>query len=180
MKRSRRIRRRSSVLLVGLAASLAVSGCTPAHYREQADKAAYDIIAAGQRQALGREESFTIERASDTLRRRLLSVQNLPVSGPASLGVERLDPPPHWPEPSDRQEALEDVRPDAGTAGAVVVLSLTEALQVAARNRKPPLFRLYEPSAWGPELRLCGWTGPVPPRILAKGGLRFPWCKPRD
>ena len=65
-----------------LAMLVFVSGCNTKHYRLEANKVAYGIIDEAQRQALGKVEPFTIEPPADTLRRRLLLDQNLPVSGP--------------------------------------------------------------------------------------------------
>jgi len=126
-----------------LAMLVFVSGCNTKHYRLEANKVAYGIIDEAQRQALGKVEPFTIEPPADTLRRRLLLDQNLPVSGPESLGARDLPRIAHWPEddypppPQSRPAELPDP----------VVLTLLDALQVAAANnrdyqsRKEDLFR---------------------------------------
>jgi len=70
--------------------ALGLAGCmSPTEYRAQADKAAAQIIADKQQEALGRTEPFTIERPQDTLRRKLLVSQNLPVTGGESLMAPR-------------------------------------------------------------------------------------------
>ena len=47
--------------------------CTPAFYRHNADRVAYDIIQQKQSAVLGRTEPFTIESPADTLRRRTVA-----------------------------------------------------------------------------------------------------------
>ncbi len=99
MSKSRFKTARNTVLLACvLAAALAQGSCTPAHYRKQADTRAYDIVKRANEQELGKSEPFTIETPADTLRRRLLLDQKLPVANVASLGVSALKPIPHWPE----------------------------------------------------------------------------------
>ena len=123
-------------------------GCrSPGSYRIEADKAAYDIIAEKQRQALGAAEELSIDRPSDILRRRLLVEQDLARSGGASLGSDQLEAIPHWPE-EDYPAAIYagDGNIPVGNEG-LVTLSLVQALQVGARNsfdyqsRKEDVFR---------------------------------------
>jgi len=120
-------------VLIALAAGL--FGCKSyTDYRHQADEVAAKIIEQKQQDALGRSEKFSIERPSDILRRRLLIEQNLPYSGPASLGTDKLKPIPHWPEkdypgPEAAFDALDLLEPDKPLR-----LSLVDALQVGARN----------------------------------------------
>jgi len=116
-------------------ASLFQSGCkSPAEYRVEADKVAAGIITAKQQQALGRTEDFTIERPSDIFRRRLLTDQNLPYSGPASFGADALEKIEHWPE-KDYPKAQPSLDPIVLLEKATVVkLSLIQALQIGARN----------------------------------------------
>jgi hypothetical protein len=75
-----------------------LGACSASHYRQSADKAAYSIINQKQVEVLGRPEPFTVESPGDLLRRRLLLNQNLPHSGPASLGSKDLEPLDDWPE----------------------------------------------------------------------------------
>ena len=78
-----------------------IAGCkTPTDYQKDADKVSYDIIQKKQMEALGRQESFTIDRPSDILRRRLLDGQGLTTSGPWSYGTDRLEKIAHWPDPN--------------------------------------------------------------------------------
>jgi len=124
------------------------SGCQrPAAYRHKADEVAGDIISQKQQEALGKTEPFGIERPSDILRRRLLDEQDLLHSSEASLGTDKLQSIPHWPE--------EDYPPIASSPDANIPiepnqplkLSLVDALQIGARNsadyqsRKEDVFR---------------------------------------
>jgi len=125
------------------------AGCrSPTEYRGEADKVASDIIAAKQDEAFGKTEPLDIERPSDTLRRRLLTEQNLAVSSQASLGTDQLKPIDHWPEPNYPQATPSDSLSDlAIEPNKPVKLSLIQALQVGARNsleyqsRKEDVFR---------------------------------------
>lgn len=133
------------VMLLGLVIQ---SGCQrPAAYRHKADEVAGDIISQKQQEALGKTEPFGIERPSDILRRRLLDEQDLLHSSEASLGTDKLQSIPHWPE--------EDYPPTASSPDANIPiepnqplkLSLVDALQIGARNsadyqsRKEDVFR---------------------------------------
>jgi len=122
-----------------LMATFFLVGCGPAAYRRQADKAAYDIIRNQQQAALKKEEAFSIEPPSETLRRRLLLTQELPHSGAASLGADHLEPIAHWPEKLaaiDPVETDEDNTPAEEADSALLKLSLEDALQIAARNSR--------------------------------------------
>jgi outer membrane protein TolC len=122
-------------------------GCqSPSEHRLEADEITNEIIQK-KMQAIGRTEQFNIERPSNILRRRLLTAQNLPYTGPSSLGTDQLEPIEHWPEKDyPREEAsleplmlLEENKP--------LSLSLIQALQVGARNsfeyqtRKEDIFK---------------------------------------
>lgn len=117
---------------------LATGGCQSAGaYREKADDAAARIIDHSQREALGRNEPFTIDKPSQTLRRRLMLDQNLEHSHPASLGVDQLDPIDHWPKDDylgRERPTLEPVVP--GALSQPISLTLTQSLQVAASNSR--------------------------------------------
>ena len=123
------------LILLPLTLSMAATGCqSPGAYRQEADHVAQDIIRKKQKEALNTTEPFYIERPVDILRRRLLMDQNLPYAGPESLGTDQLRPADHWPETgypvpvfSSGPEAI--ILPQKPLS-----LSLTQALQVAARN----------------------------------------------
>ncbi|MGQ0615363.1 MAG: TolC family protein [Planctomycetaceae bacterium] len=119
-------------------AALLLAGCrSPRHHRERADRAAAAIIAEKQQETFGRTEAFTVERPSDTFRRRLLLGQGLPAAGPDSLGTDQLEPIGRWPEkdyPPRGAPAAETVPPWTGPEP--YALSLHEALQIGARNSR--------------------------------------------
>lgn len=114
---------------------LVLAGCSsPRDYRLKADKTASDIITDAQKRALGRESSFSIERPSETFRRRLLLEQGLPYAGQASLGADKLKKIEHWPQddyPSGTNVSEPNNPIDANTP---VTLSLIQALEVGAAN----------------------------------------------
>jgi len=136
-----------SVILLACVA-LALCGCrTPTKHREKADEVAYNIIEKKQQEAVGKTEPFSIERPSDTLRRRLIEEQGLPISSEASLGTDKLKPVAHWPEESYPPDGSS---PDANIPvepNRPLKLSLIDALQIGARNnpdyqsRKEDVFR---------------------------------------
>ncbi len=111
-----------------------IGGCkTPSDYRKKADEISYRIIQEKQLESLGRTEPFAIERPSDLFRRRLIEIQALPVSAPAALGTDRLEPIAHWPE-KDYPFAKSDSEPNAADPNQVITLSLMDALQIGAAN----------------------------------------------
>lgn len=119
------------------AASVALVACTAGDYRREADTVAYDIIKEKQTEAFGRTEPFTIERPADTLRRRLMIDQDLPLTGPGALGVRELEPIPHWPNDDYLTRPDPVVDPTADLANSEVVpLSMIDALRVAAHNSR--------------------------------------------
>jgi outer membrane protein TolC len=123
----------AGLLLVGLA----LLGCQPQQYRQQADKAAAKHIDTAQKKALGQTEPFTIDQPSNTLRRRLLNEQNLQMTGPASFGADRLEPPKRWPEKNTpKRQALTDPPVPPWNKDQPVRLSLRQALMVAGNNNR--------------------------------------------
>ncbi len=138
-----------------LSVVLVSTGCrTPRDYAEEADRAAYRILKEKSDGALGTEDAFSIIPPDEQLRRRLLRDQALPTGFQASGGTWELD---LIPEIADRggvggrEEAadLSSPAPWLARSGAEepLILSLNEALQVAARNsrdyrrRKEGVFR---------------------------------------
>ena len=107
---------------------------TPSEHRQEADKAASDIITEKQEEALGKTEPFSIERPSDILRRRLMTEQQLLYSSKASLGTDQLERIEHWPEDESPQTGSS---PDANIPidpNNPLKITLVDALQVGARN----------------------------------------------
>ena len=133
------IMRFSLVKLIPVWVVLIGVGCqSPSEYRLEADKAAADIIREKRAEALGQTEEFEIERASDILRRRLLSEQNLPYSSEASLGSDKLRTIEHWPEDvltqppgASQPEPYDDLFLEGGRP---IQLSLMQELQFGAHN----------------------------------------------
>ena len=119
----------------GLWLAILSGGCTPGWYRRDADRAAYGIIGAVQQRTLGRTEPFTVDSPADALRRKLLIGQDLPHAGPASLGSDRLERIAHWPE-RDRPALPGSPTAEPSRGKEPLVLSLTDALGVAARNNR--------------------------------------------
>jgi len=134
---------RFSVVLLALPALLGACA-SPQKQRLKADEAAARILEEKQREAFGTTEPFTIERPSDTLRRRLLAAQGLPYVGDDSLGTDRLARIDKWPE--DYPPRSDRVAPPWAAADPFP-LAILDALQVGARNsreyqdRKEEVFR---------------------------------------
>ncbi len=124
-----------------------LGGCSPEHHRRGVDERATAIVEGTQRDALGRQEPFTIDQPADLLRRRLLLGQGLPTAGPASLGADYLDEIEHWPEKGFRTTPAEIDPASLPAKDTPLCLTLNEALQVAAANnreyqaRKEELYR---------------------------------------
>lgn len=123
-------------LLLIAGATLLLGGCkTPEGYRLEADRKAYAIIQSKQQEALGRTEPFTIETPADTLRRRLMLDQHLPHAAGASMNSKDIVPIEQWPDPGYLQPDP-DEPPPPWSADPSLVLSLADALQIAARNSR--------------------------------------------
>ena len=121
--------------LLFLAALVLQTGCSsPAQYRREIDKVAADIISEKQIEATGKATEFNVEKPGDTLRRRLLSGQNLPISGPPSLGTDELKPPEHWPEKSYPKATYGSSVIKSSDVNEPLMLLLVQALQIGARN----------------------------------------------
>lgn len=162
-----------------LVTCLVLSACrSPESFREQADEVAYEIIQAKQEEGLGKTEDFTVEQAAETLRERLLLEQDLPRTGPASLGSKALEPTEHWPV-DNYLDGEGEGRPDPATKAATeesgLRLSLDEALQVAARNnrdyqsRKETVFRAALELDLEREAFRSTFSGPIEAAVDGQG-----------
>ena len=124
-------------LITVLLVSAFVTGCrTPAEHRKLADKTAYAIVEDARSDVLQMEQDlFCIERPSITLRRRLIAMQDLPAYSTATLSMQELEKPQHWPESiiSDEQQQTNSAVVRWNTDDSIE-LSLLDALQIAARN----------------------------------------------
>lgn len=103
--------------------------------RENADDAAYEILAAERERLLGLTDPFTIEAPADTLRRRLLLEQDLPLSDRSSLGSKDVAPIEQWPDPGYFEPSPDAPEPP-WSGGGVLALDLVGALQIGARNSR--------------------------------------------
>jgi len=113
-----------------------VSCHSPGTHREKADRQARDKIAATEQRLFGRRDGVDIEASRDTVRRRLLTDQELQTVGPESEGLDRLQPVPHWPEA--RKEAYDEdpLESDRDALRGPLTLDLMQALAVGAQNNR--------------------------------------------
>ncbi len=110
-------------------------GCrSPREYFQQADQAAYDIIRQKRQATSGQSEAIHIERPSDLLRRKILINQNLPVSGAASLGSDKLQSLKYWPDNEYSPYIDDPNNPSFTLNGKLLQLDLATVLRVAAFN----------------------------------------------
>lgn len=130
------MRTRWCARIIAITCVSAMIGCSPTTHRQKADRVAQAIIANKQQEALGRTEPLTVERPSDTLRRRLIETYGLATTGPASLGADALDKPKHWPEDHPPLLDPDPIALSPWSADQPLVLSLIQALQVGARNSR--------------------------------------------
>ena len=122
-------------LVAVTAFAVCVCSCkSPTQWRQEADRVAHEVIQQKQQEALGKTEPFTIEKPSDTLRRRLLIDQKLPVTAPASLGTKAIEPIKQWPDDEYLAETEEEPSPWQGDKS--LKITLNDALQIAARNSR--------------------------------------------
>ena len=122
-------------------AVIAATGCrSTAKWREAADEAAARHIAAAQAAAGAAVEDISVESAAETLRRRLLLGQNLPVFDPASLGIRDLPTNRYWRAGDrllpGRDGADSAFAPDGTNA---LEIGFQDSVRVAAANS--PSFR---------------------------------------
>jgi hypothetical protein len=116
---------------------LVVAGCaSPQGHLSKADRVVADIISEKQMQGLGRVEPFTVETAEESLRRRLIVEQNLPLSHPGSQGSRALELIARWPGEPSPAESVAGGIPPAQPVKDRLELSLFDALQVAAANSR--------------------------------------------
>ena len=117
------------ILVIGLTA-----GCrTPEAFRRDVDTHARQVITQTRSQLFDTETGFCVEKAEDTLRRRLLEQLSLPVAGPASFGADRLPVIAHWPEPGF-PAPFSDTGNDPQIRLSPLILTLFQALEIGARN----------------------------------------------
>lgn len=143
---------------------LAVASCTAPEQRRDADRVAYEIIAEQRARVLGKSEPFTIETPAETLRRRLLLDQHLPLSDSASLGTRDIQPIEQWPDAGYLSTAAAATTQPAHTP-ATLELTLSDVLQIAAAESRE--FQAQKESVFRAALALdlerdsfrATWTG---------------------
>ncbi len=121
----------------GSVVAFTLAGCrSPESYRAEADDAASRILDESWKSAMGYDsDGFTIEPASDSLRRRLLLDQNLPMRVPASASSADDQRIEQWPDDAynnDRGQA----DADSPQAFENTIFTIEDALQIAARNSR--------------------------------------------
>jgi len=117
------------ILILGVSA-----GCrTPEAFRRKIDADVHEMVTQTRAQKVDTDTAFRVEKPENTLRRRLLEDLSLPVSGPASLGTDRLPDIPWWPEPG-----FPGSPQGTGTQPEIqpflLTLSLFQALEIGAQN----------------------------------------------
>ena len=140
--------------LCATAAALLGAGCRSAQsWRADADRAAGERLAAARAGEGLPEEALEVESPSDTLRRRLLVGQELPVFDPASLGIRDLPTNRYW-RAEDRllpgREGADAAFAPAGTNA--LEIGLQDAVRIAAANS--PEFRSAKESLFASALAL--------------------------
>lgn len=147
---------RSLIYMIGagLVGSALLMGCrSPESYRSEADDVAGRILDETWIASMGRtEDGFTIEPAGDTLRRRLMLDQYLPMSTPASAGSSDDVLIEQWPDAGygqDRKAALAGFETEQGN---VAKFTLLEALHIAATNSR--VYQTQKESVYQSALRL--------------------------
>ncbi len=115
---------------------LSFSGCaSPGKSIQQADRAAQDIIFQAQQQYLGKTNAISIASPSDTFRRRLFELQDLPYSDRSSINSNFLKSPEKWLFSAKETERESETEPP-GEDTTPITLSLIQALQIGARNSR--------------------------------------------
>ena len=118
------------------AALLAAAGCrSPQAWRADADRAAAERLAAARAAEGLPEEALEVESPSDTLRRRLLVGQALPVFDPASLGIRDLPTNRYWRTEERLLPGREGGDAAFAPAGTnALEIGLQDAVRIAAAN----------------------------------------------
>ena len=117
-----------AVLAACAAALIGAAGCrSAAGWRADADRAAAERLAAARAAEGLPEEALAVESPSDTLRRRLIVGQALPVFDPASLGIRDLPTNRYW-------RAEERLLPGREGADAAFAPSGTNALEIGLQD----------------------------------------------
>ncbi len=122
-----------TVLVIGL------SGCkSPTGYREEADQTAARIISQVRGEVAGNPASIAIEPAADTLRRRLMLVQDLPMSVREVLGSADMEPIEQFPDKKYlKHEGVTSYTESMEVPGTGALrINMVEALRIAAAGSR--------------------------------------------
>lgn len=118
-------------------------GCrSPESYRTEANEVTAAILNESWQSAMGRnEEGFTIEPASDSLRRRLMLDQDLPMRLPASAGSGDDELIEQWPDDNyfENRHPPGTITDNAITdyvISDIPKITLVDALQIASSNSR--------------------------------------------
>ncbi len=140
-KRLRRLAMQACLPLLLFAA-----GCRSSmEWRKQADETAKENLESVQNSIIGHTETITVESAEDTLRRRLLLDQNLPMADDASLGIRDIKDTERWKNAKHLREG--EKYENSFDTTKPIAISLTDAVLIAAKNsrefqsRKDALFQ---------------------------------------
>lgn len=110
-------------------------GCQSSlEWYKEADQQASKHISEAQEKELGRTELIEVESPADSLRRRLLLDQNLPMRAKESLGIHDLEDTERWK--TDKQIRRGTEYESRWNSSEMVRLSLTDAILIAARNSR--------------------------------------------
>lgn len=102
----------------------------------ETDLAAYEAISDTRREVPGASGAFTIDDPAGALRKRLIEEQRLAFRSPVSLSPQQAAPVPRW---SGR--LLDPVHPgdppsEPSDTGSALILSMVDALRIAAENSR--------------------------------------------
>ncbi len=127
----------TAVLLTVLAVTLV--GCkSPTGYREEADRTAARIISQVRGEVAGNPDAISIEPPADTLRRRLMLVQGLPMSVREVLGSADMEPIDQFPDKAYlRHEGVKSYTESMEVPGeGALRINMVEALRIAAAGSR--------------------------------------------
>ena len=117
--------------------ALGLAGCrTSEGWRRQADDVAARIISSAQTEAVGRTEPVTVDSPRETLRAKLLQLQDLPHTGPLSRALRDPDVPDPWNVTRHLPSASHPEVFPILTDGEAFRPSLLQSIQIAARNSR--------------------------------------------
>ncbi len=133
------------VVMFSVAWMMLPSCRTSGDWRRQDDERAAHHLGRAQESVLGHREPISVETPADTLRRRLLLDQRLPMADTASLGLRDIPDNERWHGETHLSSAESTEFP--WETGGTLRLSLTDAVLIAAahsrdyQNQKDGLFQ---------------------------------------